>query len=160
LFLGCRDGREWRALQAAEKLKVEWSPSSVAFPGTAGLYERIRAAPVRKRELGANVGNVDDVFKTAARVIEAEYEWPFQSHASMGPACAVVEIKDGKATCWSGSQKTHFVRDGVAAILKLPVEDVRTIWVTGPGSYARNDTGDAAMHPPPPAHAPRPPSPP
>jgi CO/xanthine dehydrogenase Mo-binding subunit len=88
---------------------------------------------------------VDEAFKSAARVIEAEYEWPFQSHASMGPACAVVEIKDGKATCWSGSQKTHFVRDGVAAILKLPVEDVRTIWVTGPGSYGRNDAGDAAM---------------
>jgi nicotinate dehydrogenase subunit B len=144
-FLGVVAEREWDAIQAAEKLKVEWSPSSVAFPGTAGLYDHIRAAPVRKRELGANVGNVDDAFKSAARVIEAEYEWPFQSHASMGPACAVVEIKDGKATCWSGSQKTHFVRDGVAAILKLPTEDVRTIWVTGPGSYGRNDAGDAAM---------------
>ena len=30
------------------------------------------------------------------KVIEAEYEWPFQSHAAMGPACALVEIKDGK----------------------------------------------------------------
>jgi len=144
-FLGVVAEREWDAIQAAEKLKVEWSPSSVAFPGTAGLYDHIRAAPVRKRELGANVGNVDDAFKSAARVIEAEYEWPFQSHASMGPACAIVEIKDGKATCWSGSQKTHFVRDGVAAILKMPPEDVRTIWVTGPGSYGRNDAGDAAM---------------
>ncbi|MBV8824388.1 MAG: xanthine dehydrogenase family protein molybdopterin-binding subunit [Hyphomicrobiales bacterium] len=144
-FLGVVAEREWDAIQAAEKLKVEWSPSSVAFPGTAGLYDHIRAAPVRKRELGANVGNVDDAFKTAARVIEAEYEWPFQSHASMGPACALVEIKDGKVTCWSGSQKTHFVRDGVAAILKVPTEDVRTIWVVGPGSYGRNDAGDAAM---------------
>jgi hypothetical protein len=24
-------------------------------------------------------------------VVEAEYEWPFQSHASMGPACAVFD---------------------------------------------------------------------
>src|SRR5215467_7406682 len=144
-FLGVVAEREWDAIQAADKLKVEWSPSTAAFPGTAGLYDHIRAATVRKRELGANVGNVDDAFKNAARVIEAEYEWPFQSHASMGPACAVVEIKDGKVTCWSGSQKTHFVRDGVAAILKVPAEDVRTIWVTGPGSYGRNDAGDAAM---------------
>ena len=144
-FLAVVAEREWDAIRAAEKLKVEWSPSTVAFPGTSGLYDHIRAAPVRKRDVGANVGNVDEAFKSAARVIEAEYEWPFQSHASMGPACAVVEIKDGKVTCWSGSQKTHFVRDGVAAILKMPVEDVRTIWVTGPGSYGRNDAGDAAM---------------
>ena len=51
------------------------------------------------------------------RVIEAEYEWPFQSHASMGPACALVEIKDGKVTCWSGTQKSHFVHAGLAAML-------------------------------------------
>src|SRR5262249_57479316 len=68
-----------------------------------------------------------------------------EAEGRRGPGCGVVEIKDGKATCWSGSQKTHFVRDGVAAILKMPAEDVRTIWVTGPGSYGRNDAGDAAM---------------
>ena len=28
----------------------------------------------------------------------------------MGPACALVEIKDGKVTCWTGSQKSHFVQ--------------------------------------------------
>ncbi len=144
-FLGVVAEKEWDAIRAAESLKVEWSDSSPSFPGTGGIYDHIRRAPVRKREVGANVGNVDEAFRTAARVVEAEYEWPFQSHASMGPACAVVEIKDGKATCWSGSQKTHFVRDGVAAILEMPAESVRTIWVTGPGSYGRNDAGDAAM---------------
>ena len=58
-------------------------------------------------------------------MIEAEYEWPFQSHACMGPACAVVEIKDGNVTCWTGSQKPHFVRDGIALTLGMPAEKVR-----------------------------------
>src|SRR5207247_9810319 len=101
---------------------------------------------VRKHELGdKETGNVKEALKTAARVIEAEYEWPFQSHASMGPACAVVEIKDGQATLWTGSQKPHYARDGIAAMLHMPVENVRAIWVPGPGSYGRNDAGDAAM---------------
>ena len=34
---------------------------------------------------GKTAGNVDEAFKTAAKVIEAEYEWPFQSHARDGP---------------------------------------------------------------------------
>jgi CO/xanthine dehydrogenase Mo-binding subunit len=105
----------------------------------------MRNAPVRKREIVGPVGSVEDAFKTAARVVEAEYEWPFQSHASMGPACAVVEIKDGQATCWTGSQKPHSVRDGVAATLAMPADKVRSIWVPGPGCYGRNDAGDAAM---------------
>ena len=78
-------------------------------------------------------------------MIEAEYEWPFQSHASMGPACALVEIKDGQVTCWSGTQKSHFVAPGVAAMLGVPVDKVHVIWMTGPGSYGRNDADDAAM---------------
>ena len=78
-------------------------------------------------------------------MIEAEYEWPFQSHSCMGPACALVEIKDGQVTCWSGTQKSHFVRAGVAAMLQMPQDNVHVIWTTGPGSYGRNDADDAAM---------------
>jgi nicotinate dehydrogenase subunit B len=144
-FLGIVADKEWDAIKAAQQLKVTWSNATPPFPEQASLYDHIRKAPVRKREVAEQSGNVDEAFKGAARVIEAEYEWPFQSHASMGPACAVVEIKNDQVTLWTGSQKPHFTRDGVAAILGLPAEKVRAIWVPGPGSYGRNDAGDAAM---------------
>ncbi len=133
--------KEWDAIRAAQALKVEWSDAKPPFPDQKALYDYIRNAPVRKREVDgkSQSGDVDEAFKAAARVIEAEYEWPFQSHACMGPACAVVEIKDGEATVWTGSQKPHYVRDGVAATLEMPPEKVRAIWVTGPGCYGRND---------------------
>ncbi len=144
-FLGVVADKEWDAIKAARELKVEWSAASPPFPTQASLYDHIRQAPVRKHEDGPKAaGNVDDAFKNAARVIEAEYEWPFQSHSSMGPACALVEIKDGKATCWSGTQKSHFLRAGLAAILQMPEDNVHVIWAPGPGSYGRNDADDAA----------------
>jgi CO/xanthine dehydrogenase Mo-binding subunit len=46
---------------------------------------------------------------------------------------------------WTGTQKPHFARDGVAALLELPPEKVHAIWIVGPGSYGRNDAGDAAL---------------
>ena len=144
-FLGVVADKEWDAIKAAQQLKVEWSDAKPPFPESAALYDHIRKAPVRKREVdNKQTGNVDDAFKTAARVIEAEYEWPFQSHACMGPACAVVEIKDGNVTCWTGSQKSHFVQEGIALSLGIPKEKVHAIWVTGPGSYGRSDADDAA----------------
>ena len=143
-FLGVVAEKEWDAIQATEKLKVEWSAVAPPFPEQASLYGHIRKATARKRQVEKENGNVDEAFKTAARVIEAEYEWPFQSHASMGPACAVVEIKDGNVTCWSGSQKTHFVQEGVAETLGLPLDKVHVIWAMGPGSYGRNDADDCA----------------
>jgi CO/xanthine dehydrogenase Mo-binding subunit len=145
-FLGVVADKEWDAIKAAQQLKVTWSNPTPPFPNQASLYDHIRKAPVRKSETeGRPVGDVDAAFKNAARVIEAEYEWPFQSHASMGPACAVVEIKADQVTVWTGSQKPHFTRDGVANILGVPTEKVRAIWILGPGSYGRNDAGDVAM---------------
>jgi nicotinate dehydrogenase subunit B len=144
-FLGVVADKEWDAIQAAEKLKVEWSQVTPPFPEQAKLYDHIRNAPVRKSEVEKQNGDVDAAFKAAARVIEADYEWPFQSHASMGPACALVEIKDGNVTCWSGTQKSHFVQQGLALTLGMPVDKVRVIHATGPGSYGRNDADDAAM---------------
>jgi nicotinate dehydrogenase subunit B len=144
-FLAVVADKEWDAIQAMQNLKVEWSQEKPPFPPQATLYDVIRKSRVRKRSVETNVGNVDDAFKTAARVIEAEYEWPFQSHAAMGPACSLVEIKDGFVTCYTGSQKSHFVQQGLSLILGVPLEKVHVKWQTGPGSYGRNDADDCAM---------------
>jgi CO/xanthine dehydrogenase Mo-binding subunit len=144
-FLGLVAEKEWNAIRAAERLKVTWSKAEQPFPDQAALYDHLRKAPVRHREIPVQEGAIEPVFASAARIVSAEYEWPFQSHASMGPACAIVAVKDGEATVWTGSQKPHYTRDGVAGILKLPAEKVRAIWIPGPGSYGRNDAGDAAI---------------
>ena len=68
-----------------------------------------------------------------------------RSHASMAGACAVVDAKPDGATVWTGTQKPHYAQIGVAKLLGLPVADVHVIWTRGPGSYGRNDAGDATM---------------
>jgi CO/xanthine dehydrogenase Mo-binding subunit len=138
--------KEWDAVRAARMLKVDWKTLDQPFPAMEQLYDHIRGAKVVKREEPVKKGDVAAAFAApGVKVIEAQYEWPFNSHASMGPACAVAQVKDGSCTVWTGSQKPHFVRDGVARLLELPPENVRAIWVSGPGSYGRNDAGDAAL---------------
>ncbi|MGB7541621.1 MAG: molybdopterin cofactor-binding domain-containing protein [Burkholderiales bacterium] len=144
-FLAVVAPREWDAVRASQMLEVQWSEAKDPFPPMEKLHDHIRAASVLKREEPVKKGDVDGVFKTAARVVEAEYEWPFQSHASMGPACAVADARKDRATVWTGSQKPHFSQLGVAKILDMPPGQVHVIWVPGPGSYGRNDAGDAAI---------------
>ncbi len=145
-FVAVVADHEWDAVRASRMLKISWNETKKdPFPPMAELYDHIRKAPVVKREDSVKKGDVDGAFKTAARVVEAEYEWPFQSHASMGPACAVADVRAQGVTVWTGSQKPHFVQTGVARLLDVPPEKVRAIWVTGPGSYGRNDAGDAAL---------------
>jgi nicotinate dehydrogenase subunit B len=145
-FVAVLAPREWDAVRAAQALKVDWHAPDGAFPEMKALHEHIRGAKAVKREEPVKRGDVAAAFKTPGlRIVEAEYEWPFQSHACMGPACAVADVKGDTCTVWTGSQKPHYVRDGVAALLGLAPDRVRAIWVTGPGSYGRNDAGDAAL---------------
>lgn len=153
-FLGIVAETEWGAIQASRKLKVTWSDPEPAFPKMDQLYDHIRKAKVTRESAGSgfNPQNVppdvkafEAAAKKADRVVAAEYEFPFQSHASLGPACAVVDYRGDSATVWTGSQKSHYTAEGVAAITGLPKDAVRSIWRLGPGSYGRNDAGDAAI---------------
>jgi nicotinate dehydrogenase subunit B len=137
--------REWDAIKASRALKITWSDVKPPFPSQNTLHQHIREAKPLKREVEVNKGDVDAALTSAAKVVEASYEWPFQSHASMAPACAVVDVKaNGEVTLWTSSQKPHYAAEGVANILGVPVDKVHGVWMWGPGSYGRNDAGDVA----------------
>ena len=96
-----------------------------------------------KRDFQRENGNFEEGIKQAVRIIEGEYEFPTQSHASMGPACAVADVRGGEATIWTSTQKPYDSAYCVAELLGLPREKVRAIWMFGTGSYGRNEQGDA-----------------
>src|SRR5258707_15739943 len=109
------------------------------LPPMAQLYDYIGKAQVMKREDSVKKGDIEGVFKTAARVVEAEYEWPFQSHASMGPACAVADVRADGVTVWTGSPKPHFVPTRGAPPPGPPPGKGRATWGAGPAPPGGND---------------------
>ena len=103
-FLGVCAEREWDAVRAARQLTATWSPGK-GLPDHARLYADIRATtPVREETL-ATRGDAAAAFAAGGRSLSATYEWPIQSHASMGPSCAVADIRPDRATIWTGSPK-------------------------------------------------------
>ncbi len=151
-FLAVVAEKEWNAVKAAQALKVTWSESKPNFPGHEKLFDHIRQAPVVMHSsdpgnVGAAAqrvkGSVEDGFKQAVRILEGDYEYPGQSHASMGPACAVADVRDDSATVYTSTQKPHDCAAGIAELLELPPEKVRAIWMFGTGGYARDSQGDA-----------------
>jgi nicotinate dehydrogenase subunit B len=153
-FLAVVAEREWNAVKAAKALKVTWSDSKPSFPGHEGLFEHMRKAPVVARSddpnnsaVGPSAERVNGSpaagFRQAVRILEGEYEFPTQSHASMGPACAVADVRADSATVWTSTQKPYDCRLGIAELLNLAPENVRAIWMFGTGGYARDAQGDA-----------------
>jgi CO/xanthine dehydrogenase Mo-binding subunit len=144
-FLGVVCEREEQAIEAARRLRVEWSrPAPMYWAGYDALFEMLRAQkPKSTREEGRK-GDVDAALASSPRRVEARYEYPFQSHASMGPACAVADVRDGGAVAWFGGQKPYPLRGALAELLQVPREKVRVVWMPGPGSYGMNDADDCA----------------
>jgi len=139
--------REEQAVLAAQRVKLKWSAPTMDFPRDYdSLYETLRTAPAKgPAKVDRSNGDVDVALASAARRIEANYEYPFQSHACMGPACALAQITPEQVTVWMGGQKPYPLRPTVAEMLGRPKEQVRIIWLPGPGSYGMNDADDAAV---------------
>ena len=55
-----------------------------------------------------------------AKALTATYYWPMQSHASIGPSCAVADVRADAATVWTASQGTHGNQTTFARFLGLP----------------------------------------
>src|SRR6185312_10836202 len=137
--------REEQAIEAARTLNVEWSkPAPLFWASDDALFEHLRGEKPKVTQAQPARGDVEAALAQAARVVEAKYDYPFQSHASMAPGCAVADVREGRAVVWSGGQKPYPLRHALAELLELPVENVRVTWIAGPGSYGMNDADDAA----------------
>ena len=93
--------------------RTSWSPRYAAIPDITDEVLVNRGGP---RAAAAPLG---------AKTLSATYFWPMQSHASIGPSCAVADVSSEAATIWTASQGTHGNRTTFARFLGLPEEKVR-----------------------------------
>jgi nicotinate dehydrogenase subunit B len=143
-FLAVVARSEWAAIKASRAIRVKWTPGT-GLPEQAQMFEQWRKSTVAKEDVTQNVGNAQAALEGAGlKRVKASYDFAVQTHATIGPSCAVADFKDGKLTVWTSSQATHSMQHELAVITGLPGERIRLIFVEGAGCYGRNGTEDAA----------------
>jgi CO/xanthine dehydrogenase Mo-binding subunit len=137
--------REEHAIQAAKQLKCNWEkPAASLFPSSEDLFKYMRAAtPLSSRPSVS--GNPDAAFSSAAKVVEADYDFPFQGHTAFSPAHALADPSNGQMTIYSNDMKSYGMRNGVAEFLGMPREQVRVVWMDGPQAFGRTAADDAGF---------------
>ncbi|MBN3724617.1 xanthine dehydrogenase family protein molybdopterin-binding subunit [Burkholderia sp. Ac-20379] len=135
---------EWAAIRASRAIVARWSRWT-GLPDEAKLFDAVRALPVHEQGTLASRGDPAAAIaeSDAKRTVHATYGWPMQTHGSIGPSCAIGDWRNGKLTVWSSTQAPHMTRDQIAAMMGLPKQDVRLIYVEGAGCYGRNGHEDA-----------------
>jgi CO/xanthine dehydrogenase Mo-binding subunit len=138
--------REEQAIRAARQLKVQWDkPATAPFPASDNLFEYMRRATPTSTQKPTVTGDPDAALKTAARIIEADYDVPFQGHTSFAPAHAMADPSNGQITIYSNDMKSYGLRSGLAQFLNMPREQVRVVWMEGPQAYGRTAADDAGF---------------
>lgn len=142
-FLAVVAPNEWAAVRAARELKAEWSDWQ-GLPGSGDLPRYLRSSAIERDETLVNRGNSAAALPAAAKQFSATYYWPFQSHGSLGPSCAVADVRPEGATVWSASQGAYGLRNTLARTFSIPQNKLRVIYMDGAGSYGTNGTDDVA----------------
>jgi nicotinate dehydrogenase subunit B len=138
--------REEQAVRAARQLKATWQrPQSAPFPTSEDLFKYLRATAPASSGKPTLAGTPDAAFATATRVIEADYDVPFQGHTALGPAHATADPSNGQMTIYSNDMKSYGLRNGVAQFLKMPRDRVRVVWMEGSQAYGRTAADDAGF---------------
>jgi CO/xanthine dehydrogenase Mo-binding subunit len=138
--------REEQAIKAATQLKAEWrKPASAPFPAQSEFFGYLRTTQPASTQPPAVTGNVEAAFASAAKVVEADYDIPFQGHTSIGPAHAMADPSNNQLTIYSNDMKSYGLRNGVARFLNIPREQVRVVWMDGPQAYGRTAADDAGF---------------
>ena len=104
--------------QGRRALKVTWNDRAAAELRRSSTAH---AEPGRPRPAcWSTRGDVDAALAGAAKKLEATYHYPFQLHGSMGPSCAVADVKGDEATVWSSTQGVYPLRGAVARRSAFP----------------------------------------
>ncbi|HET7499948.1 MAG TPA: molybdopterin cofactor-binding domain-containing protein [Kofleriaceae bacterium] len=136
-FVGVVARTQFAAMVAAEQLKVQWKPGP-ALPPHGTFFEFLRRQPSHD-QVAVDSSDVDAALGRAGdHVIRARYTYPYQMHGSVGPSCAVADVRGDGVTVWSPTQSVYPTRSCIAKLLGVPVETVRVVFKRGSGCYGLN----------------------
>ena len=138
--LGVIAEREWTAIKAAEALakSAVWRESA-ELPADPWAWLQQQPAEVKTyKDQAAPAG------AAAARTLEASYRRPYHMHASIGPSCAVAEMRAEGLLIHTHSQSIFETSAAIARMLGLPPEKVQARHMNGSGCYGHNGADDAA----------------
>jgi len=149
LFNGLVDGvaivadKWYQANKAAEKLKVVWDEGETAKRSSAGFLSQ--EAELAKQAWAQEIkkeGNVEDALKSAAKVVEARYEYPFINHSPLEPMNTTAHFKNGKMEIWSPTQMPGGGKTAVSKALGIPENNITLHVTRNGGGFGRRLSND------------------
>ena len=133
----------WAAFSARKQLKVTWDEGKAAGDSWDGFVAQ--AASLAKKPAATTLrhdGDVPAALAGAAKTVEADYSYPFISHASIEPQNCTAWFKDGGFEIWAPTQNPGSGQDLIAKTLDVPKEKILVHLTRSGGGFGRRLSSD------------------
>lgn len=127
----------WSARKGRDALKVEWDESSAFRMSSEQMLARYRELAKTPGLVARKEGDAGQAFASAAKVVEASYDFPYLAHAAMEPLNCVIHLQTDKCEIWNGEQFQTIDQMNIAHVLGLKPEQVTLNMLYAGGSFGR-----------------------
>jgi len=127
----------WPAKRGRDALTVQWDESGADKRGSAELMVQYKTLAAKPGLSAASSGDAEKALGSAAKTLEASFEFPYLAHATMEPMNCVIQVKDGACEVWNGEQFQTVDQMNVAGVLGLKPEQVKINMLYAGGSFGR-----------------------
>jgi len=133
----------WQANTARQKLQITWAEHATSQQSTEGFAAQAKTLSTQTPQTSLRKdGDVDAAFKGAAKVVEAEYYYPFIPHAPLEPQNCSAKFENGKLELWTPSQTPQGGLQQAATTVGVQVADVTMHMLKTGGGFGRRLTND------------------
>ncbi len=94
----------WAAMRGRAALRITWAEGTGVAESTDAIRATFATLVKKPGKRLRNDGDVDAVFASSAKVVEAMYEVPFLAHVPMEPMNCVAHVHDGLCEIWAPTQ--------------------------------------------------------
>jgi isoquinoline 1-oxidoreductase subunit beta len=132
----------WSALRGRAALDITWDHGPNGSYDWTVFRDEMLASVRAPGTTVRDVGNIDDAFGKATKVVEAEYVVPHLIHAAMEPLVAIAQVTNGKAEVWVPTQNPQAARKEVARVLDTTEDNVTVNVTLLGGGFGRKSKAD------------------
>ncbi len=127
----------WVARQGRDALKIAWDDSHAFALSSDDIYKQFRALADQPGVVAESRGTVLGAAPDGGKYLEAVYEQPYLSHATMEPLNCLVRLQGGRCEIWNGEQWHTGDQAMAAQELGLKREQVTIHQLYAGGSFGR-----------------------
>ncbi len=129
----------WAAFRGREALATTttWDEGKGRTFNSAALEAKSRAALTGPADEARKEGDAEKALAAAARILEAEYSFPYQAHATVEPMNTTVQIGQDGAELWTGSQSPNTAQSTAATALGFKPERLKVNVALIGGGFGR-----------------------